>query len=69
MKYGSNVRKVRECLTEYSVGDKIRVSDIRKKTGILSLAHVLWVLRRDGFIDYEESGRGRPSCLTILRKI
>ncbi len=69
MKYGSSVSKVMECLREYSVGDKIRVSDIRKKTGIASLTRVLWVLRRDGFIDYEEPGSGRASYLTILRKI
>ena len=69
LKYGSSVSKVMECLREYSIGDKIRVSDVRKKTGITSLTRVLWVLRRDGFIDYEEPGSGRASYLTILRKI
>jgi hypothetical protein len=68
-KYNSNVQKVRECLSEYGVGDKISVSSIRKKTGILSLSQVLWILKRDGFIEWERSGSGKKSYLTILRQI
>ena len=68
-KYNSNVQKVREYLSKYCVGDKISVSIIRKKTGILSLTQVLWILNRDGFIEWERSGSGKKSYLTILRKI
>ena len=67
VKYCSSVGKIKEFLSEYKVGDKIRVSDIRKKTGITSLTRVLWVLKRDGFIDYEKPGSGRASYVTILR--
>ncbi|MFG1461154.1 MAG: hypothetical protein AAE987_07245 [Thermoplasmataceae archaeon] len=69
VKYGSNVKKVRDCLSEYSVGDKIKVSDIRKKTGIPSVARALWILKMNGFIELEVSGKGKASYLTILRKI
>ena len=68
-KYSSRVGKVKKCLSEYEVGDKVKVSDIRKKTGITSLTRILWVLKRDGFIACEIPGRGRVfSYLTIRQK-
>ena len=69
-KYISSVGKVKEFLSKYDVGDKVKFSDIRKKTGITSLTLILWVLKRDGFIKNEEPGSGRiSSYLTILQKI
>ena len=67
MRHGSSITKVKGFLSEYKVGDKIRVSDIRKKTGITSLSSVLSVLKRDGFIAYENPGSGRASYVTILQ--
>lgn len=70
VKYGSSVGKVKEFLSKYDVGDKVKVSDIRKKTEITSLTYVLRVLKRDGFIKYEEPGGGRASSyLTIIQTI
>ena len=69
VKYGSSVGKVKEFLSKYDVGDKVKVSEIRQKTGITSLTRVLWVLRRDGFIDYEKPGSGRALHVTILRTL
>ena len=67
VKYGSNFQKVREYLSEYNPGDKVKIGVVRKSTEINSLTHILIVLKRDGFIDYERSGRNRR--ITILRKI
>ena len=66
-KHGSNFQKVWEYLSEYDTGDKVKISVVRKSTKINSLTHILIVLKRDGFIDYERSGRNRR--ITILRKI
>jgi hypothetical protein len=68
-KYSSRIGKVKKCLSEYEVGDRVKVSDIRKKTGITSQSCVLWVLKRDGFIDYEKPGSGRASYVTILQTL
>ena len=57
----SSVSKIKEFLSEYEIGDRVKVSDIRKKTETTSLTRILWVLKRDGFIDYETLGRGRVS--------
>lgn len=67
--YGSIVRKVMVHLSEFSVGDKISVSNIRNKTGIIWINQILWALSRDGFIEWERSGKGRKSSITILKKI
>lgn len=69
VKYSSRIGKVKQCLSEYDVGDKVKISDIKNKTGITSLDRVLWVLKRDGFIAYESPGRGKGcSFLTIRQK-
>ena len=71
VKYKSRIGKVKKFLSKYDVGDKVKVSDIRKATGITSLNPVLWILKRDGFIEYENPGRGRGngvSFLTIRQK-
>jgi hypothetical protein len=67
-KHGSNFQKVLECLSQYNVGDKFRVNDIRKKVQLNSMTYVLIILKREGYIDYEKPGSGRTSYLTILRK-
>ena len=67
-KYSSRIGKVKKCLSDYNVGDKVKISDIRKKTGITSLSPVLWVLKRDGFIAYENPGRGKASSYLTIRR-
>ena len=67
-KYGSSVSKVKEFLSKYDVGDKVKISDIRKMTGITSLTRILWVLKRDGFIAYENPGRGKASSYLTIRR-
>ncbi|MCL4480419.1 MAG: hypothetical protein M1113_02915 [Candidatus Thermoplasmatota archaeon] len=67
-KYGSSVSKVKEFLAKYDVGDKVKVSDIRKMTGITSLTRILWVLKRDGFIDYQNPGSGKVSSYLTIRR-
>ncbi|WMT49563.1 MAG: hypothetical protein RE472_01020 [Thermoplasmatales archaeon] len=69
VKYISNGGKVKEFLSENNVGNKIRVCDLIKKIGVTSLTRVLWVLKMDGFIDYEMQDSGRTSYLTILRTL
>ena len=66
-KHGSNFQKVLECLSEYNVGDKIKINIVRRSTQLNSLTYILIALKEDGFIDYEMSGRNR--LITILRKI
>ena len=67
-KYSSRIGKVKKCLSEYEAGDKVKISDIRKTTGITSLGPVLWILKRDGFIAYENPGRGKASSYLTIRR-
>jgi len=66
---GPQFLKVMQCISEYSVGDRISVSHIRKKTGVTSPAYALGLLKMDGIIDLELPGKGNKACVTILRKI
>ena len=67
VKYGSSVGKVKEFLSKYDVGDKIKINIVRRSTQLNSLTYILIALKEDGFIDYEISGRNR--LITILRPL
>ena len=67
VKYGSSVGKVKEFLSKYDVGDKIKINIVRRSTQLNSLTYILIALKEDGFIDYEMSGRNR--LITILRPL
>ncbi|MCL6090330.1 MAG: hypothetical protein M1393_04745 [Candidatus Thermoplasmatota archaeon] len=62
---GIGIQKVKEYLSNFKVDDKVRAGAIKRATGVKNISYILWALKRDGFIDYEDAGRGRSLYITI----